>query len=66
MVNPVDINPDPGKPWEQCLRADIKAMLDCDTIALLPGWERSRGAHLELHVAHRVGMRIVNVKELVP
>jgi DNA primase len=58
VVNPVDINPDPGTPWNECLKADLRALLDCDTIALLPGWEGSKGAHLEVHVAHRVGITI--------
>jgi len=50
--------------WEEYLRQDLQQMLTCDTIALLPGWEASKGAHLELHVAHRVGMNVVSVAEL--
>lgn len=45
-------------------REDLKALLDCDTLALLDGWQRSTGAHLEMHVAHRVGMEIVIAKEI--
>jgi hypothetical protein len=58
VVNPAEINPDGSASWEACMRADIKALCDCDAIALLPGWERSRGAHLELHLAHRLGMQV--------
>ena len=58
VVSPAEVNPDHSMPWEQCLRADIKALCDCDTIALMPGWENSKGAHLELHVAHRIGLRV--------
>lgn len=64
VVNPVDINPDPGAPWHECLKADLRALLDCDTIALLPGWEGSAGAHLELHVAHRVGLNIARLEDI--
>lgn len=64
IVNPAELVADPEAPWEQCLRADIKAMMDCDGVALLPGWERSKGAHLEVHIAHRVGMGIVHVGEI--
>lgn len=64
IVNPTEINPDVGASWEQCLRADIKALCDCDTIALMPGWEKSKGAHLELSVAHRIGLRITTVEQL--
>ena len=50
--------------YNRCMRADIREMMDCDAIALMPGWERSKGAHLELHIAHRVGMRVVRCDEL--
>lgn len=59
VVNPVDINPDTTTPYNECLRADLKALLDCDTIAMLDGWMDSNGAHLEMHIAHRVGIAVV-------
>ena len=65
VVNPAEINSDPGISWEVCLRADIKALCDCDTIAMLSGWEQSKGAHLELHVAHRLGLKIVPIADLL-
>lgn len=58
VVNPADINPDESMGWEACMRADIKALCDCDAIALLPGWEYSKGAHLELHIASRLGLKV--------
>lgn len=64
VVNPAELNPDPATGWHACMRADIKALLDCDTLALLDGWQRSAGAHLEMHVAHRVGIDIVVAKEI--
>jgi hypothetical protein len=64
VVNPAEINPDASLPWRDCMRADIKALCDCDTLALLPGWERSKGAHIELNLAPRLEMRIVRVEEL--
>lgn len=65
VVNPAEVNPDSEMPWEQCMRADIKALCDCDTLAMLPGWERSKGAHLEVHIAHRLGMRVVSFGALM-
>lgn len=65
VVNPVDINPDPGKSWHECLRADLAALLTCDTLALLDGWQGSTGAHLEMHVAHRIAMPIVIAADVV-
>lgn len=65
VVNPAEINVDGEKTWHACMRADIKALCDCSTIALLPGWENSAGAHIELNLAHRFGMRIVQLDTLI-
>jgi hypothetical protein len=42
----------------QCLRRDMEAISRCDAIALLPGWEKSSGANLELAVAERIGCKV--------
>lgn len=57
VVNPIEINK-PGQPWTACLRADIKRLCDCTHLALLPGWQHSKGAQLELHIAHRLDIII--------
>ncbi len=59
VVNPVDINPDPGTPWEECMKKDIVQLLTCDSVAVLPGWECSRGASLEVSIAKALGMPVV-------
>lgn len=64
VVNPADLNPDPGKGWKDCLRVDLLELLGCDAIAMLPGWQKSEGAHLEMHVAHRVGIEILDATEI--
>ena len=61
VVNPAEINPDSSLSWEQCMRADVKALCDCDVIVLMSGWENSRGAHLEVHIAHRLGIKVRNL-----
>lgn len=58
VENPAEINPDPGMEWDEAMRRDIPRLLTCDTIALLPGWEKSRGATLEYHIAQSLGMTI--------
>ena len=58
-VNPAELNADTTMPWHACMRADIKALCDCDAIVLLPGWQHSQGAQLELHIAHRLGLAVV-------
>ena len=64
VANPVELNPDPAALWHDCMKNDIKALLDCDALALLPGWEDSHGAHLELHIAHRVGIKVLTANEI--
>lgn len=65
VVNPAEVNPDAEKAWQECMRDDIRALCDCDAIALMDGWEASKGAHLELHIAHRLGMEVTHVWRLV-
>ena len=57
-VNPAEINPDEAMSWQQCMRADIAALVTCDAVSLLPGWEKSKGATLEHHTAEWLGMEI--------
>lgn len=65
VVSPAEITTDTGASWQECLRADIKALCDCDAVALMDGWEHSNGAHLELHIAHRLGLRVHLVRDLL-
>jgi hypothetical protein len=44
--------------WEKCMAEDIKALCDCEAVFMLDGWEKSKGAHLELHIAHRLNLEI--------
>ena len=64
VINPVEISPDPHTPWAQCLRADVKALCECDGIALLDGWQYSDGAHLELNLAHRLQMHVLIARDI--
>ena len=45
--------------WPDSIRMDIKKMLECDEVHLLPDWQESRGAQLERDIALRLGMRVV-------
>ncbi|MEN4946596.1 DUF4406 domain-containing protein [Pseudomonas proteolytica] len=47
------------------MRRDIAALMDCDTVATLPGWKESKGALLEVLITLHLGMRIVNAHELL-
>nr|WP_237142825.1 DUF4406 domain-containing protein [Pseudomonas lurida] len=57
------MNPEGGT-WTDCMRRDIVALMECDTVATLPGWEKSKGACLEVLIAERLGMTVVNAHDL--
>lgn len=59
VVNPAEINPDPGMKWSDAMRADIRELVTCEGICLLPGFEASRGARLERHIALEIGLTIM-------
>jgi hypothetical protein len=63
VVNPAELNPDQTASWEQCMRVDLAALVTCEEIHMLEGWEHSRGAKLELHVATALGMRPIFITQ---
>lgn len=54
------------KSWEEFMRLDIKAVADSDLIAVLPGWQKSRGAALEVHIARALSMPVLDALTLEP
>lgn len=66
VVNPAEINSDMQAEWADCMRADIRELVTCDGIALLPGWARSKGATLEHHIASSLGMAVMLASEVAP
>lgn len=48
----------PGMTWVDYMRAALVMVTKADGIALLPGWEQSRGARLEVDVARALGMQV--------
>jgi hypothetical protein len=56
VVNPAESVDNTALPWEYHMRRDIRSLMDCDAVALLPGWGESRGARLEKWVATEIGM----------
>lgn len=58
-VNPFDVAPyHPDLTWKDYMVADIKALVDCDTIVMLPDYQGSKGALLELQIAKGLDMRV--------
>jgi len=71
VVSPADhdrhegIEPDPeGRPvsaaeYARLIRWDVSALMTCDAICMLKGWQSSRGADLEHKFAVALGLRIM-------
>ena len=57
-VSPHDIHEgETDLSWSGYMKRDIKALMDCDAIVMLPGWSASKGANIELSLA-----RVLNFK----
>lgn len=41
------------------MKIDIRGLMDCDAIYLLPGWNHSKGARMEIVTAHFFGLEII-------
>ena len=46
------------------MKADLEALATCTCIALLEGWEQSEGAQCEKREALKLGLEIMQFKEL--
>jgi nucleoside 2-deoxyribosyltransferase len=58
VVNPFKVEPRPNLEWHEYMRADIKALCECDGIVMLQGWTDSKGAKLEFHIATELGLQV--------
>lgn len=61
-IESMDISED--EKWCIFLKEDLIQMLKCDFVAVLPNWEHSRGANLEIKTALGVKMPVINAKDL--
>ncbi|AIY32520.1 hypothetical protein PBI_LUCKY2013_159 [Mycobacterium phage Lucky2013] len=62
VINPAEFDAEigPDQSWDTYLRRDLILLAQhCNKIVLLPGWQSSIGARLELHVAEQLGMTVV-------
>lgn len=64
VISPSEM--DGGKPleWHEYLRRDLRLLSEVDAIALLDNWRDSRGAQLEVLVALRLGMKVIDAQTM--
>ena len=67
VVNPVLIGEEvlklnPNAEWQDFMIRDIEALRSCTHIALLEGWEESKGAKMEKAEAEKLGLEIMYLK----
>lgn len=53
----------PDASWSTAMRRCVETLVKCDGVALLPGWERSRGADVECSLAAAIGMPVMTLGE---
>lgn len=64
VCNPAEFfEGDTKRERKEYMREAIKYMLEADTIVLLPGWEESKGARLEVGIANELDLNIMEYVE---
>jgi hypothetical protein len=59
VCSPHELNSNEGDvSWIECMKVDIRALLDCEGVATLDGHEKSKGATLENTIAAAMGLEI--------
>lgn len=67
VINPADnFGGRVNLPRASYLRVDVALLLQCDALALLPGWEASRGARLEYLLARELELPIFDADNAKP
>lgn len=62
-VNPARREVQDGWEWIDYMRPALVDVSECDGIATLPDWGKSRGATLEVHVATTLGLPVLPLAE---
>jgi hypothetical protein len=61
IINPVklDHTKNTNEDYDQYMKTDIKGMMDCNTLYVLPCWKDSKGAKIELQLAIALNYNII-------
>lgn len=67
VINPAENPEPPCKSWAGYMRMSVKQVADVEAVAMLPGWEKSKGAVIEHRLAKDLGLQVIYlVREAVP
>jgi hypothetical protein len=64
VENPAENPEPPCKSWAGYMRMAVAQLVRCEVVALLPGWETSKGASVEHRLAHDLGLKVLPVSAL--
>lgn len=64
VENPAEHGVVEGADWTDYMAYGLTRLGLCAQVAVLPGWENSKGARLEVHIARELGMKVVNAHDL--
>lgn len=64
VLNPVKLGlmlelRDGDPSWTDYMKLDIAALIQCDAVYMLQGWQSSKGATLEHYLAKELGLKII-------
>ena len=57
-VSPLDVSDNPDASYAEHMGRDISALLECDAVVFLEGWEESKGCTLE-HAAVKIYNKLI-------
>lgn len=60
-----DFDGDRSLPWQTYLGEAVRQVTTADAVAVLPDWSRSKGARLEVRVAHALGLPVIDAATFV-
>ena len=65
VENPAENPVPPCGSWTGYMRMALRQLVECECVALLPGWTDSKGAVIERNLAQALKMPVMNASEVV-
>lgn len=64
-VTPLDFEHNHGRTWAEYMLEDLRELSRCDAVCMLPCWEDSPGARIEIAFAYGARKEVFNFEDLV-